>query len=232
MKCRSSRAWRRSMSATSRFALDLREDAMAAVEMHQRVAMAALARHSSACSRAVSADSSRSRRSTAICLRALEMLFGQRQLAQLARDRSEVLLDLAERDRVARLRRERSSRARTPPRAATKSPRADLELGAIHFESECAPGCRRARRRSAPLLRTRGRVVPALEVRAQHAHVVAAREDFLRRAERAEFGEARAIVAQRLLVVAADHRDDAQVGAVIAARRVSPASSARPRASR
>ena len=210
MKCRSRRALRRSMSAMSRFALSCEKMRWPRFRCISASRWRPCLRHSSACSRAVSADSSRSRRSTAICLRALEVLLGQRQLAQLARDRAEVLLDLAERDRVVRLRRERHRELARGARRDEVAAR-DLELGAIDFDQD-------ARRHVAErvgdlhrLLEGARRVVPALEVRAQHAHVVERDEHFLRRAERAEFREARAIVAQRLLVIAAHHGDDAEI---------------------
>ena len=79
---------------------------MAAVEVRQRVAMAALLRHSSACSRAVSADSSEIvllLDGDLLC--ALEMLFSDAEARRTSRATvPEVLVDLAGREVVLRLR--------------------------------------------------------------------------------------------------------------------------------
>ena len=183
--------------------VQLREDAMAAIQVHQRVAMAPLLAAQLRVFARRFGRQQQSRRSTAI--------FCARSKCSSAADSSPIsratvpkCFSISPRPIASCVcddsdERELARAARRDEVAAH-----DLELGAIDLDQD-------ARRNVAErvgdlhrLVERAGGVVPALEVRAQHAHVVQRAEHFLRRAERAELGETRSIVAKRLLVVAAN----------------------------
>src|SRR5262249_9242673 len=155
--------------------IELREDSMAAIQVHQAVAVTALL----ATELRMLARRFRGEQEVAALdgdlLRALEMLFGGRQLAHLARDRAEVLFDLTEREAVVRLSRQRERElAGSPRRAVVAAP--DRELGAVHLDENAR---RNVAERIGDLhgfLERAGGVVPALQVRAEHAHVVEGRQ--------------------------------------------------------
>ena len=158
--------------------IELREDAMAAIQVHERVAIAALL---STELRMLARRFGGEQHVATIhgnALRVLEVVFGRRQLAHLARNRAEMLFDFAAADRVLRLSRERQ---RQLARAACRREVAthNFQLGAIDLDQDPRGNVAERLGDLYGLVECAVGIVPPLEVRTQHAHVVQRAEHFL-----------------------------------------------------
>ncbi len=158
---------------------ELGEDAVAAVEMDERIAQASLL------AARLGVLARRLRREQEVAsfdgdlLRALEVLFGGRQLARLARDRSEMLLDLAGDVGLRRLRRERARRL-AGRRRGDEVPARDLQRGALRLDpyafGKVAERLGDLRR----LVERAGGVLPSLQVDAELTHAAQGAEHLFR----------------------------------------------------
>ena len=157
---------------------ELGEDAVAAVEMDERIAQTSLlaARLGVLARRLRRQQEVASLDGDLLC--ALEVRFGGRQLARLARDRSEMLLDLAGDVGLRRLRRERARRL-AGRRRGDEVPARDLERGALRLDpyafGEVAERLGHLRR----LVERAGGVLPSLQVDAELTHTAQGAEHLL-----------------------------------------------------